>query len=86
MCYVEAGVLSTAYSELNFEAAGVAGTTFTLTITVGDIKSTVSESLSYVVVNQNEAPWFELDYYTLDVYEGPVKHFAYIICDVDVLF
>ncbi|KAL4231643.1 bahd acyltransferase [Mactra antiquata] len=67
----QTGVLTTAFSELNYEATGVAGTTYTMTLTVGDVKGTTSETLNFQIVNQNEPPWFEEDYYTLQIGEGP---------------
>ncbi|XP_053407276.1 fat-like cadherin-related tumor suppressor homolog [Mercenaria mercenaria] len=66
----DSGILSLAFSEIDAEEVGVS-TNYDLTITVGDVKSTTSDTLTIQIINENEAPWFTEDYYAIEILEGP---------------
>ena len=67
-----AGVLTTAFNEIDYEAF-TNPSTYTMTIALGDTKSDITETIDITFTNQNEAPRFLKDYFTITVAEGDVS-------------
>jgi hypothetical protein len=67
-----AGVLSLTYAEIDAEDVGV-NKNYALNITVGDVKSAVFGVVIIQIINENEAPWFTHDYFTIDTIESGVS-------------
>ncbi|KAH3787943.1 neural-cadherin-like [Dreissena polymorpha] len=66
----DAGKLWLAHSLMNFETISPSSlTTYTLTVTVGDVKSTATTTLTITPLNANEPPWFKEDYYAVEILE-----------------
>ncbi|XP_060585433.1 uncharacterized protein LOC132741318 [Ruditapes philippinarum] len=67
------GVLSLTYAEIDAEdpLVGV-NKNYALNITVGDVKSAVFGVVIIQIINENEAPWFTHDYFTIDTIENEV--------------
>lgn len=68
-----AAEFSLAHSEIDFEDPDVSDT-YTVTITVGDVKSSATATFTISIINENEAPWFHEDFYTFEIDEGPVRN------------
>ena len=67
-----AGVLSTAFNEIDYEAFPNPAT-YTLTIALGDTKSDITETIDISFTNQNEPPRFTKDYFDITVTEDVVR-------------
>ncbi|XP_052771317.1 cadherin EGF LAG seven-pass G-type receptor fmi-1-like [Mya arenaria] len=73
------GELTLAHSVMDFETISpTTRTTYTLNITVGDIKSIGQATLEVTPYNVNEAPWFMETYYTIEMDE---EDDGYIVSD-----
>ena len=68
LIFTLAGRLTLAYREIDFERVD----SYDITITVGDVKSTVNQTFTVTIINENEAPWFHEHFYTLETEEGTV--------------
>lgn len=63
------GIITTAFNEIDYEAF-TNPSTYTMTIALGDTKSNITETIDIKFINQNEAPRFLKDYFTITVAEG----------------
>ena len=70
--YPSGGVLTTAFNEIDYEAF-TDPRTYTMTVALGDTKSDITETIDITFINQNEAPRFLQDYFTITVEEGDVS-------------
>lgn len=69
-----AGVLSTAFNEIDYEDPDFTNpATYTLTIALGDTKSDITETIDISFTNQNEPPRFTKDYFDITVTEDVVS-------------
>ncbi|KAK3611261.1 hypothetical protein CHS0354_004905 [Potamilus streckersoni] len=75
------GVLKTAYKTINYET--ISTSTLSLTITVGDHKYYDQKTLTIVIKNENEAPYFLYSEYNVYQQEGLTSN--YVFLDVSTL-